>query len=176
VIAGMEGLTADGQQRIVGYEANGGFLQQDALELNGKTLNALPTRDALVVMLSILSSANKRNMKVSELAAELPQRFTFSDRIKEIPTENSKAMLQEFDSGDIEQDKKAIASKLNLEPSISAIDRTDGLRLTLDTADIVHLRPSGNAPELRCYTESDALNKAVSMNNTTMNLIKGLLG
>ena len=37
---------------------------------------------------------------------------------------------------------------------IVAIDRTDGLRMTLASGDILHLRPSGNAPELRCYAEA----------------------
>ncbi|TOP04262.1 hypothetical protein CGH23_23835, partial [Vibrio parahaemolyticus] len=37
---------------------------------------------------------------------------------------------------------------------------TDGLRLTLSGADICHLRPSGNAPELRCYAEADSIQKA----------------
>ena len=37
------------------------------------------------------------------------------------------------------------------------LDTTDGVRITLSGGDIVHLRPrpSGNAPELRCYTEPD---------------------
>jgi phosphomannomutase len=34
------------------------------------------------------------------------------------------------------------------------VDLTDGLRMTLDSQDIIHLRPSGNAPELRCYCEA----------------------
>ena len=37
-----------------------------------------------------------------------------------------------------------------------AIDHTDGLRLTLTTGDVVHFRQSGNAPELRCYVETDS--------------------
>ncbi|WP_425453675.1 hypothetical protein [Marinomonas pollencensis] len=36
---------------------------------------------------------------------------------------------------------------------VVAMDETDGLRMILNTGDIVHLRPSGNAPELRCYME-----------------------
>ena len=36
----------------------------------------------------------------------------------------------------------------------SAVDRTDGLRMTLASGEILHLRPSGNAPELRCYAEA----------------------
>ena len=34
------------------------------------------------------------------------------------------------------------------------VDRTDGLRVTLADGRIVHLRPSGNAPELRFYAEA----------------------
>ncbi len=30
-------------------------------------------------------------------------------------------------------------------------DMTDGMRITLRDGCIVHLRASGNAPELRCY-------------------------
>jgi phosphomannomutase len=30
------------------------------------------------------------------------------------------------------------------------------LRITLDTGRIVHLRPSGNAPELRFYAEAES--------------------
>jgi phosphomannomutase len=37
---------------------------------------------------------------------------------------------------------------------ITNIDETDGVRLTFEGGEIVHLRPSGNAPELRCYAES----------------------
>ncbi len=36
----------------------------------------------------------------------------------------------------------------------ASIDQTDGLRITLVNGEIVHLRPSGNAPELRCYAEA----------------------
>ena len=33
---------------------------------------------------------------------------------------------------------------------------TDGLRIYLGNDEIVHFRASGNAPELRCYAESDS--------------------
>jgi phosphomannomutase len=46
---------------------------------------------------------------------------------------------------------------------VQTIDQTDGLRVDFDTGDIVHLRPSGNAPELRCYTESNNQNQAVNI-------------
>jgi phosphomannomutase len=40
------------------------------------------------------------------------------------------------------------------------VDETDGLRVTLASGEIVHLRPSGNAPELRCYAEADTAARA----------------
>ena len=46
------------------------------------------------------------------------------------------------------------------------IDRTDGLRLTFKAAqgdEIVHLRPSGNAPELRCYAEASTESRAAEL-------------
>ncbi len=42
----------------------------------------------------------------------------------------------------------------------SQSDSTDGLRVTLESGDIVHLRPSGNAPEFRCYVEADTQARA----------------
>lgn len=32
-------------------------------------------------------------------------------------------------------------------------DLTDGVRVTFANGEIIHIRPSGNASELRCYTE-----------------------
>ncbi|MGS0224954.1 phosphomannomutase, partial [Escherichia coli] len=34
------------------------------------------------------------------------------------------------------------------------------VRITASNGDIIHLRASGNAPELRCYAESDTNEKA----------------
>lgn len=38
---------------------------------------------------------------------------------------------------------------------IKNVDETDDLRMTLTDERIIHLRPSGNAPELRCYAQAD---------------------
>jgi phosphomannomutase len=37
---------------------------------------------------------------------------------------------------------------------------TDGLRVSFASGDIVHLRPSGNAPELHCYAEANSVERA----------------
>jgi phosphomannomutase len=46
------------------------------------------------------------------------------------------------------------------------------LRITFDSGQIVHIRPSGNAPELRCYTEADTLDAAVAANTRAMAFIR----
>ena len=43
------------------------------------------------------------------------------------------------------------------------VNTVDGLRLGFANGDIVHLRPSGNAPELRCYAEADTTLRAVQL-------------
>lgn len=40
------------------------------------------------------------------------------------------------------------------------LDTTEGVRLAFEDGDIVHLRASGNAPELRCYAESNSYAEA----------------
>ena len=43
---------------------------------------------------------------------------------------------------------------------IKAVSSIDGLRFELESGDVVHYRPSGNAPELRCYTEASTAARA----------------
>lgn len=135
-------------QSVAGFEANGGYLLGSEVVLNGKLLSALPTRDALLPAFMLLTQPHS----ISELLSELPQRFTASDRLKAFPIVRSRALLEELTS-----DVARFTSALNL-PAHSALDMTDGLRITLENNDIVHLRPSGNAPELRCYVDSSAPN------------------
>ena len=47
-------------------------------------------------------------------------------------------------------------------------DRTDGLRLFFENGEIVHFRPSGNAPELRCYAEADTQLRADELVRTCL--------
>ncbi len=172
VIEGMEKLAKEGKNKIVGYEANGGFLIYNSLKLGNKTLTSLPTRDAVIAILNLLTSSRQRDLPLSELAAELPSRFTYSDRIKNIPTEKSQALLKGFDSGNTETDQSKIASFFDQQfGSVISINRTDGLRMTFESGQIIHLRPSGNAPELRCYSEADTLEKAVKINQQALDFI-----
>jgi phosphomannomutase len=157
VIAGME--RPGNPEPIVGYEANGGFLLGSDVTRQGRRIAALPTRDAMLPVLLVLAMMKAQGVKASGLAAGLPARFTASDRIKDFATESSRALIErlEADHG-LLQRLLAPASG-----EVSAIDRTDGLRVSFGNGDIVHLRPSGNAPELRCYAEADSEARAADL-------------
>jgi phosphomannomutase len=157
VIAAMQSAAG---RRIVGYEANGGFLTQSDVLRDGRVLAALPTRDALIVVLAVLALARERGVTVSRLAGLLPPRFTASDRLKDFPTVLSMARIAALREGGHDAIAAALGAGLG---SVTGIDETDGLRVSFSGGDIVHLRPSGNAPELRCYTEADTPDRAAAV-------------
>ena len=155
VVASMMQASAASAKRVVGYEANGGFLLNSEIESGGKKLRALPTRDAVIVMLGILLLAQAQSQTVSQLAATLPARFTASDRLKNFATEKSQALVAKFNSGSEASDKAAIEKIFGaICGPVAQLNRTDGLRITFANAEVIHLRPSGNAPEFRCYAEA----------------------
>ncbi len=169
VIAAMNELGTD--LNVVGYEANGGFLQANNITKNGKTLSALPTRDAIIVMLSIMMLAKDKQMSISELVDTLPKRFTHSDRLKNFPPALSQQKLGEMIAGETVDNFLSIKSQFDFAGEPVALDCTDGVRITFENEDIIHLRPSGNAPELRCYTESSTQEQAVSLNKLCLTVL-----
>lgn len=52
------------------------------------------------------------------------------------------------------------------------MNKIDGLRLTLDNENIIHLRPSGNAPELRCYVETYSQDDSDNLVNQVLTCIR----
>jgi len=171
----MQQASATGAKCVVGYEANGGFLINSDIERDGKRLRALPTRDAVIVMLSILCLAKRSQQTVSQVAATLPQRFTASDRLKEFPTEKSAAILARFNMGSASDDQRAIEAVFGeVSGQVVALDRTDGLRATFANAEVIHLRPSGNAPEFRCYSEADSDERARLINSRALAVLASL--
>jgi phosphomannomutase len=170
----MQSLTARGIAPVVGYEANGGFLIDSDIVRDGRRLEALPTRDAVIVAVAILAAANAARRPVSRLADDLPLRFTYSDRIKDFPTELSSSRLAAFASGDDAADRRAAEAVFGPRfGPVAGIDRTDGVRITFASGEIAHLRPSGNAPELRAYTEAASAERARAMNAVCLEILDG---
>lgn len=165
VIAGMQ--EADSGAAVVGFEANGGFLVGSRFILEGRHLEPLPTRDSVLPALAVLAAAKARNIPVSALMKDLPARFTASDRLQAFAVEKSRQLIQELSND-------AAALQRYLAPDhASPIDcnTTDGLRITFDNGEIVHLRPSGNAPELRCYCEAASEDRAKRLVQTVLTKI-----
>lgn len=168
VIEAMEKL-ADQFGTAAGFEANGGFLLGSSIACNGKILSALPTRDALLPALTVMVAASSQDKPLSALLSGLPERCTASDRLKEFPTELSQQLILQW----TEQPQQLI-DFLSVEASVDAVDLTDGLRMTMDNGNIIHLRPSGNAPELRCYAESHCHDHALLLVSQTLDKISEL--
>ena len=169
VIEAMNGaLGAGGTEKVVGYEANGGFLTATDFAIAGG-LPALPTRDALIVPLAVLLSARAQKVTISQLLASLPQRFTASDRLEDFPTALSKERLGALAQGG----PAAVAEAFPAFGQVVDVSTVDGLRATFASEEIVHLRASGNAPELRCYTEASSEARAIELNQQALDVLRG---
>lgn len=164
VVASMIAASAEGRRRVVGYEANGGFLLNSDLTVGGRALRALPTRDAMIVAVGVLSLARREGKTVSQLASSLPARFTASDRLQDFDPARSRRILALFGGEDAEGPRRwdEVFGEL-VGGRCTAIDRTDGLRATFDNGEILHLRPSGNAPEFRGYAEAGSAGRAADL-------------
>lgn len=148
---------------IVGYEANGGFLLATPATVSDRLLAPLPTRDSTIVALAILILSIEKNKPISQLVTALPSRYTFSNRLKAFPPESSQKLLKL-----LKADSAKMAEIFPELAEVKDINDLDGLRFTLKNEEIVHFRPSGNAPEFRCYTEANSIERATSLNEYCM--------
>lgn len=161
VVEAMMQAAYAGHVPSVGYEANGGFLLASPVTRGGRTLAALPTRDSVLPMICALVAAREAGTDLAGLVTTLPHRFTLSDRLQDMPTEQSKARI-----ATLRQAPEAGAATLGLTGACGAlahVDETDGLRMTFAGDEVVHLRPSGNAPELRVYVEAASPERAAQL-------------
>ncbi|WP_234495033.1 phosphomannomutase [Vibrio maritimus] len=165
VIAELDKL-AQTYGSVAGFEANGGYLLGSDVAINGRMLKALPTRDAVLPAIMLLMLA--QSTPISELVKALPQRYTHSDRLQNFATEKSHTLVAMGMQSPSELLKQLGLSHLQ----VDSVNDTDGLRLTLSDGSIIHLRPSGNAPELRCYAEADEFKLAYDYVLGSLNQIK----
>lgn len=150
VIAGMEQAKRDGASAIAGFEANGGFLLGSDLTITGRILPALPTRDAMLPILATLAAARASGKTLAAFVASFDAGEMASDRLPDTPSERSGALLRQLGETSFQRDF------LRPVGTPQAIDGQDGVRIELDGGRTIHFRASGNAPELRCYTEAQS--------------------
>jgi phosphomannomutase len=179
VIAAMQDLAkeplASGNEiaaKIVGYEANGGFMVGTDIELNGKTLHALPTRDAVLPILIVLSLTHQSSVPISDLLKALPSRFTASTCIKGVLKGVSTQIINSLEFDKVKQDEFLFAVYGDRSLKIDVINKTDGLRLTINNKEFIHIRPSGNAPELRVYIETSTMDKSEELVGLVIKALK----
>ncbi|MBU1084104.1 MAG: hypothetical protein KKG84_03315, partial [Candidatus Omnitrophica bacterium] len=185
----MDELLKKPEAKVVGWEANGGFLLGSDWNIGGKKIKALPTRDAVLPLAAVMMQAIKEKKTVSELiTSSLPARYTHADVIDdrtegcgEYTAEMGKKIIAMFlpadgkikevfyDKGKREPGKGLEKIKAAAEryfgkdkgfDEIASMNFIDGVRITFKDGTVAHLRPSGNAPEFRLYATADTLEKA----------------
>lgn len=174
VIESMLAAVRAGYKRVVGYEANGGFLTATDLKRAGAggRLPALPTRDAALPIIALLAGSVRRKQSISSLVSSLPARFTQSGLLKNVPTEAGKAFVERVAKHGKQEVDRIFGEAFG---AFEGMDVTDGARIAFAGGDIVHLRPSGNAPEFRCYTESASEARAAALNQAALEMIRAAL-
>jgi len=197
VISALDELRGAGShERILGWEANGGFLTGSNIALSAGTLAALPTRDAILPILANLFAAAEQGIGLSTLWDRLPARFGCAGLLDNFPVAASQAILARLIPADGTIDVEFAGAGLILDRSragvpaarlaqparkewlerqatlsrfftralgfddIVRINVLDGVRVYFQNDDVVHVRPSGNAPQLRIYANSDSQARA----------------
>ncbi len=143
VIAGMQ---ASGG-KVAGYEANGGYLLGFTAKGPAAEIAPLWTRDCFLPIIVPLMQAQGRPLS-ARVAVE-PGGVTRAARLTDTPTERSAALVETLT-------KSCDAFLEALGERLADIDLTDGVRMQTVSGRIVHIRPSGNAPELRLYVEASS--------------------
>jgi phosphomannomutase len=212
VVAALDEMRSAGaHKRIVGWEANGGFLTRSDIPLAGGTLAALPTRDSTLPILANLFAANEQRVGLAGLWSRLPARFGRAGLRDNVPVAASQAILARLVPGEgpIEVtfeagghvhggrepgaaaapltgvaaaawlERKAILSRFFTQAlgfnEIVRINVLDGVRIFFESGDVAHLRPSGNAPQLRIYANSDSQQRADQIVELALQEPRGIL-
>ncbi|MHB2019966.1 MAG: phosphohexomutase domain-containing protein [Candidatus Xenobia bacterium] len=134
----IEAMQQAAGNRVVGFEANGGFLIGS--DIDG--LQRLPTRDALLPLLIALHGTEP----VSARFDRLPARFSRAGLIDGFDMAKVPSLLARM---------RSEAEQLFPWGRVVEVNEIDGVRVGFDSGDVIHVRPSGNAPQLRVYGNAD---------------------
>jgi phosphomannomutase len=181
-----------------GWEGNGGFLTKVPLTVpGGGTIAPLPTRDAMLPLLSVLCASLGAGVELPALLDRLPRRFGRSAVMRDFPIDAAREIVRWLSPSDpsilgarFEDGQTLVQDGQDAERQVGAGDEPgtelegiharvgryfteddgfpelrkvswrDGVRLTFGNNDVVHFRPSGNAPEMRLYVNADSESRA----------------
>jgi len=121
----------------------------------------------LALLRGDLAAAAEAKLSLSAMAASYRLPVALSDRLENFPVETSARLMAYLRGGD--ENLAAFLAPIGKPASVSDID---GLRVTLDDGRIIHFRPSGNAPEMRCYVEADTVEAAERLLSTGLSTIR----
>ncbi len=171
VIAGMDEAIAAGRRNVMGFEANGGTLTASSFIVEGEPMRALPTRDSFLPILATLYAAASEGRSLSAVAAGYHLPVAAADRLENFAVEKS-ARLMAY----LRQSGANLEAFLAPVGGIASKSDIDGLRVTLADGRIIHFRPSGNAPEMRCYVEAASEDAARALLQQGLGLISAWAG
>ncbi len=166
VIEGMNKATAAGETAVMGFEANGGVLTQSDFAVANGVLTTLPTRDSFLPVLATLFLAKQQNKPLSAIIADFHLPVTAADRLENFAVERSAAVMAHLRASPAN-----LAAFLKPLGAVGSVSDIDGLRVTLADRNIIHFRPSGNAPEMRCYVEAEDQAAASSLLEKGLSLV-----
>jgi phosphomannomutase len=211
VVSALNEMRSSGTYaRIVGWEANGGFLTRSDIPLAAGTLAALPSRDSTLPILANLFAANEQRIGLAALWSRLPARFGRAGLCDNVPVAVSQAILSRLVPGEGPVDVSfeaggrvhargpgAAAGPLADAAAVAWLERKatlarffthalgfdeivrinvlDGARIFFKSGDVAHVRPSGNAPQLRIYANSDSQERADQIVELALQEPKGIL-
>ena len=126
----------------------------------------------------MLFCAAEKGKSVSALFDELPKRFSRAALLKNFPRAVSEKIVRRLSPADATvreivfaratdpaqlQIRAAVAKFFTPELGFGAVEKmdyTDGVRIYFSNGDVAHVRPSGNADELRIYAVADTQARA----------------
>lgn len=170
VVESVYNAAKEGRRCAVGYEANGGFILGSNIEHDGGFISKLPTRDAVLPLISAVLLLDRKGQTISELVSDFSPRFTSSGIIRDFSRERGERIISLL-SGEngIENAEKYFDFRAGC---IEKMDYTDGARMFFGTGEILHVRQSGNAPEFRCYAEADKKQMADELRDYALGVVK----
>ncbi|RUX23411.1 phosphomannomutase, partial [Mesorhizobium sp. M2A.F.Ca.ET.037.01.1.1] len=105
-------------------------------------------------ILAVLGTVASAGKTLSNLRETWNLPVCASERLENFPVETSRSLMRKL------ADRDALQRFLAPFGTVADVDETDGLRARMTSGEIIHLRPSGNAPEFRCYAEAASHERA----------------